>query len=261
VYIFRTIYQYFEENFFSSALNENYENLNFTRTATTLLMLVGGLSLGILIACCISVFERRVVGKFVRGIIQKGAHDPENAVSLADLGMENNAFVKREMSRASISRKLVSIVDEEGRVRDYETELIEAFPEFAAEIAEERGEEFAEKAASMKAPAPEDANVTGDAALLPDFDREDADEKAKKVKKPFFAKKFKPKAVDFSKARFFIPEKLRHRAELRMREKGSSPWVLVIAFVLVTLFFFLALRFIPAFVNMLDVSIGNIKGK
>ena len=270
MYIFRIIYQYFEENYFSSSLNNNYENLNYTRTATTLLMLVGGLAVGILIACFFSVFERRVVGKFVRGILAKQAHDPEHAVSLADLDMENNALVKREMSRASVSRKLVSVVDADGGVRDYESELMAAFPDFAEEVAADRGGEFAEKTAAVKmSVAGEKADATpaleGNAALLPDSDRED-EEKSEKTakkreKKPFFSQKFKLREIDFATARFFIPEKLRHRAELRTREKGSSPWILVIAVVLVLAFFLLALRFIPAFVNMLDVSISNIKGK
>ena len=193
MYIFRIIYQYFEENYFSASLNENYENLNYTNTATTLLMLVGGLAVGILIACFIAVFERRVVGRFVRGILAKKAHDPEHAVTLAELGLENNAFVKREMSRISVSRKLVSIVDADGTVRDYESELMAAFPEFADEVAADRGGEFAAKTAAVKK---ETAVVSepvsaGDSALLPDSDRED-DEKAaktakKRERKPFFS--------------------------------------------------------------------------
>lgn len=269
MYVFRSIYQYFEENYFSSALNENYENLNYTRTATTLLMLVGGLALGLLIACFISVFERRVIGRFVRALLEKKAHTPDSAVTLSELGMENNALVKREMSRTSVSRKLVSIVDADGRVHDYESELMAAFPEFATEVAADLGGEFAEKNAALRRDAAktEAAPAVSDAAadLLPDSDRESGEEKSKKgkkrEKKPFFGKKFKLSAVDFATARFFIPEKLRYRAEIRMRTKGSSPFVLVIAVIVVLVFFFLALRFIPAFVNMLDVSISNIKGK
>lgn len=260
MYVLRIIYQYFEENYFSSSLNANYENLHFTKTATTLLMLVGGLSLGLLIACFAAVFERRVVGKFVRGILAKGAEDPETAVSLADLGLENNVFVKREMSRLGLSRKLVSIVEEDGTVRDYESDLIAAFPEYAEEIAQERGASFAEKTAAYKAKRLAEGEVTEEDSLVPEADRETGEKDAQKQKKSFFTTKFKPRAIDFATSRFFIPESLRLRAELRTREKGSSPWVLVIATVLVLLLFFLALRFIPAFVGLLDASISNFKG-
>ena len=282
VYIFRIIYQYFEENYFSSSLNANYENLHFTRTATTLLMLVGGLCLGILIASFVAVFERRIVGKFVRGLLDKNARDPESALSLADLGLENNTFIKREMSRASVSRKLVSVVDADGTVRDYTAELSEAFPEFAERVNAERSAKnaSAEGEAAVADPLlPQDADADAASAsvleqeLLPSEDREEEPptEGAPKQKgfarvkdavKGFFGgKKFKPRAIDFATARFFIPEDLTYRAELRFRKKGSSPWLLVLATVLVLAVFFLALRFIPAFVNMLDLSISNIKGK
>lgn len=284
MYIFRIIYQYFEENYFSSSLNANYENLHFTRTATTLLMLVGGLCLGILIASFVAVFERRIVGKFVRGLLDKNARDPESALSLADLGLENNTFIKREMSRASVSRKLVSVVDADGTVRDYTAELSEAFPEFAERVNAERTaknpSDEGEMAVGGPLPTPDaETDAVTDSApvpeeeLLPSEDREeeatDGDAPKQKgfarikdaVKGFFGGKKFKPRAIDFATARFFIPEDLVYRAELRFRKKGSSPWLLVLATLLVLAVFFLALRFIPAFVNMLDLSISNIKGK
>lgn len=274
MYIFRIIYQYFEENYFSSSLNSNYENLHFTRTATTLLMLVGGLCLGILIASFVAVFERRVVGKFVRGLLDRNARDPESALSLADLGLEKSTFVKREMSRASVSRKLVSVVDADGTVRDYTAELSEAFPEFAEHVNAERTvkSNAAEGEMAVGGPLPVADESAAAEELLPSEDREETTaEDAPKpggfarfkdaVKGFFGGKKFKPRAIDFATARFFIPEDLTYRAELRFRKKGSSPWLLVLATVLVLALFLLALRFIPAFVNMLDVSISNIKGK
>ena len=79
MYIFRLIVQYFEENYFSSSLNGDYQNLNFTHTATTLLMIVGGICLGVLIASFIVVFERRVVGRFIRALLSMGAKDAQTA--------------------------------------------------------------------------------------------------------------------------------------------------------------------------------------
>lgn len=262
MYIFRLIAQYFEENYFSSSLNANYENLNFTGTVTTLLMLVGGICLGVLLASFIIVFEKRVVGKFIRALLAKGAQTPETACSLADLGLAESGFIKRELSRASVSRKLVSVVDKEGGVSTYADELALAFPEFAAAVAAKDAQTEGEKTAK-------DASAEeplGDGALIPDADMEDASMKEarksakEKTKDFFFEKKFKPRAIDFATARFFIPEALRIRAELRFREKGSSPLWLLLATVLVLALFLLCLRFIPAFVGMLDVSISNIKG-
>ena len=245
MYLFRLIYQYFEEVYFSASLNGSYENLSFKGTVTTLLMLVGGLCLGILIASYVIFFQKRLLGRFMRALIAAKAEDEASAKSLADLGFEKSGLIKNELSRASVSRKLVSVVDAEGNVTSYEDELRYAFPEFAQKEEEEK-------------PLP-------DGELIPDADREDGDAGAKpsfgeKTKKFFSVKKFKLRPIDFATARFFIPDAHKYRAEFRFRDKGGSPLFLVLATLLVIVFFFLALRFIPAFVNMLDVSISNIKG-
>lgn len=243
MYIFRLIVQYFEENYFSASLNADYENLNFTGTATTLLMIVGGICLGVLLASFIIVFEKRVVGKFIRALLAREAKDAETALSLSDLSLEKNGFIKRELSRASVSRKLISVVHADGTVTSFEDELALVFSE--------------EKAAPDTAEAAENG-------LLPEEDMEAEKTPKKGVKEKlsgfFFEKKFKLRPLDFTMARFFIPEALSHRASLRFREKGSSPLWLLLSTVLVLALFLLCLRFIPAFVGMLDVSISNIKG-
>ena len=253
MYVFRLIAQYLEENYFSSSLNASYENLNFTGTVTTLLMLVSGLCLGILLASFVIVFEKRVVGKFIRALLSRGANSPETALTLSDLGLEKSGFIKRELTRASVSRKLISVVDAEGNVTTYTDELAAAFPEFAAA-----------EGKSAKTPTEDVPKDTDE--WIPEADREDTASAApakstkQRTKDFFFEKKFKLRPVDFQTARFFIPEALSYRAELRFREKGSSPLWLIVAFVAVVALFFLCLRFIPAFVGMLDVSISNIKG-
>ena len=253
MYVFRLIAQYLEENYFSSSLNANYENLDFTGTVTTLLMVVSGACLGILLASFIIVFQKRVLGKFVRALLSRGAASPETALALSDLGLEKSGFIKRELSRASVSRKLISVVDAEGNVTTYTDELAAAFPEFAAM-----------QGKNEDAPTEEMPKDGGE--WIPEADREDtapaapAKSMKQRTKDFFFEKKFKLRPIDFATARFFIPEALLYRAELRFREKGSSPLWLIVAFVAVVALFFLALRFIPAFVGMLDVSISNIKG-
>ena len=243
MYIFRLFVQYLEENYFSASLNADYENLNFTGTVTTLLMLVGGVCLGVLLASFVIVFERRVVGRFVRTLLAREAKDAETALSLADLGLERNGFIKRELSRVSVSRKLISVVREDGSFSSYEEEL----------------------AASLEAKTEKEEAPPAEDGLIPEEDREEKSAPKKSVKARakdfFFEKKFKLRPIDFASARFFIPEALSYRAAIRFREKGSSPLWLVLSVVLVILFFFLCLRFIPAFVGMLDVSISNLRGK
>ena len=243
MYIFRLLVQYFEENYFSASLNANYENLNFTGTVTTLLMLVGGICLGVLLASFVIVFERRVVGRFIRARLSREAKDAASALSLRDLGLEKNGFIKRELSRVSVSRKLVSVVREDGCVSSYADEL----------------------SASLGAGAEKDEPQIAEGSLIPEEDREGNAPPKKSLKTRaksfFFEEKFRLRPLDFDTARFFIPEDLSYRAAIRFREKGSSPLWLILSTVLVLLLFFLCLRFIPAFVGMLDVSISNLRGK
>lgn len=252
MYLFRLIYLYLEENYFSASLNGQYENLEYVETATTLLMLVGALSIGIFVASCIIVFQKKVLGRFIRRLLAAGAKDKESARSLADLGLDKSGFIKHELSHATVSRKLVSVVDKEGVVTNYAAELAAAFPEFATEsLSEGVGEISAVEGAADE--------------LLPAADRAGGtEEKGKRARERaktfFFEKKFRPAPIDFATAKFFIPEELRLRAEFRFREKGSSPWLLVPAFFLCVALLFLGLRFIPVFVKMLDATIGNFRG-
>ena len=84
--------------------------------------------------------------------------------------------------------------------------------------------------------------------------------------KAFFGRIFGKSAVlsvrvpNFEKARFFIPEELSYRASLRYEKKKVTPLALILTFLCVLVFFFLALRLIPVFVSMLDTSIGNVIG-
>ena len=288
-YPIRLLYQYLEENFFSASLNGRYDYLNFTKTATTLLILVGGICLGILAASVVAIFQKKVVGRFMRALIKAGATSPETAKSLSELSLEKSGVIKHELSHASVSRKMVGIV-EGNTVTTYTEELAAAFPEYAAEIraAEaaltgEKKSELTGAADAIDAEDKPDAEVAkatdeaeastataaeDDVTLIPESDM--AKEKAsikerlfgagRKTKEFFFAKSFKPHRPDFTVARFFIPKALLIRAEFRFREKGSSWLSLLLAVLLVTALFFASLYLIPVFVRMLDSSIGNIVG-
>ena len=256
MYLFELLYQYLEDHYFSSSLGENYEHLDFAKTSTTLLMIVGGLCLGMLIASILAVIQKKHVGKLARALLAAEANDEASAKSLAELGLDKSVFVKMELSRPSALRKLLGIV-EEGKSFTYLDELAEAFPEYAAKIRSEQGE--AEDAVSEEAKEKETAEITETAAEA----RETAEESSPSEKKklPFLEKGFRVRKINLETAKFFIPESLRYRAEFRFREKGNSWWGVLIGAVALIALFLLCLRFIPMFVSMLDVSIGNVIGK
>lgn len=258
-YLYRLIAIWFQENYLSQNLNSNYENLVFTETAPTLLMIVGGLSVGVLIATFFAVFERYFIGKFLRTLLAREAKDPESALTLEEMGLARNGILKREISRAGVTRKLIAVVDADGTVRDYESELRAAFPEYAARLDDER----AASPAAESEETPPEAPLADDQIIAEADVEGGAEPKAQaagqKAHAAVSSRSFRPRPVDFATARFFIPERLSYRASLRSRTKGSAPWVLVLTTVIVIAVFLLALQFIPAFVNMLDATISNFR--
>ncbi len=247
MYLFELLYQYFEENYFSASLGESYEHFDFAKTSTTLLMIVGGLCLGMLIASVFAVIQKKHVGKLARALLAAEAHDEKSAKSLAELGLDKSVFVKLELSRASALRKMLGIVDG-GKSFTYLDELAEAFPAYAAKVADKKEE--TEKT----------AEESGEQAEDPAEASEEKKSTRKGAKDFFFEKRFRVKKVDYTTARFFIPEDLRYRAEFRFKEKGNSWWGVLIGALVLIAVFLLCLRFIPMFVQMLDLSIDNIIG-
>ena len=249
-YLLRQLYQYFDEIYLSASLRSDYRYLDFKQTVTTLLVLVGGLCLGMMIASILAVLQKKHVGKFVRALLDENAHDPEHAKSLADLGLSKNALIKMELSRSSVARKMIAVVDGE-EVFDYYDELSATFPAYVEEIEARRKEE--EEEAKAEALAQEEG--------VDEKDEEPSEgtEKRKRQKDPFM-RSFHPRKLDFARVRFFIPEALRLRAEFRFQAKGNSWIAVVISFIVFFGIFLFCLRFIPFFVSMLDLSIGNILG-
>lgn len=259
-YILSVIYQFFEENYFSNTLDGQYEYLDFSGTNTTLLFLVGGLCIGVLIASVMIYYQKTVVGAFVRRILTEKIFSAKEGKTLSELGADKSGAVKREMtSRSSVLRKLVSY-EEDGVVYDYKSDLARRLG--VAPPEEGEGETGSEKSTEKAAAESGEEAVTeavGEEASVPEQPKE-------KGSAAFFRRLLgkdtlpAPRKPDFEKARFFIPEALSYRASLRYGKKGVSVRSLVITFLCVSLFFFVALRLIPIFVSMLDTTIGNVIG-
>ena len=189
------------------------------------MLLVGGLLFGVVVASFMIYYQKTVVGRFVRRLLEQKIHTPEEGILLSS----KDAAIKHEIcSRSSALRKLVSY-EEDGVVYDYRTEL-------AARVAAQKKDESREGEENSPKKAKGKLSFLGkDAALS--------------VRRP-----------DFTKARFFIPEDLAYRAELRFGKRGMSAGSLALTVAACVILFFTALRFIPVFVSMLDVTIGNIIG-
>jgi len=107
-----------------------YENLNMTASDFKMVTaIIFGMFVGIVIAAFLSVFNKRVLGGVVDAVIADEANSPENAKTLAELGLENEPFVKYAVAKSVSLRRVLKCREEE---------------EFCAELNKKR-EEYAEK--------------------------------------------------------------------------------------------------------------------
>lgn len=73
----------------------------------TLELVVWSMFAGITIAVLVILYNKNVLGPFVRFLTEKGAVGPENAVSLKEAGASKNAFVRFALSRRSTYSKII----------------------------------------------------------------------------------------------------------------------------------------------------------
>ncbi len=53
--------------------------------------------LGILVACGLAIYDKRVMGSFIRTLLQRGATSPETALTLKELGFDKKGAVVRAL--------------------------------------------------------------------------------------------------------------------------------------------------------------------
>lgn len=77
-----------------------------TNTVTTLNIIVWSLFIGFVLAIIITVFNKIVVGRFVRKLIEKEAFSEESALSLSDIGCKN-IYLKFALRKKGTLRHIV----------------------------------------------------------------------------------------------------------------------------------------------------------
>ena len=75
-------------------------------------IVIWALFFGILLACLLALYEKRVIGNYVRALLTKGAKSPEKALTLAETGFRKNAFVRSALRRKTALSSLVFTPEE-----------------------------------------------------------------------------------------------------------------------------------------------------
>lgn len=137
--LWQELWQYFQEKYFTFDLNQ-YENLGlgggghlFNIPQMITMMLIG-----VIIAAVASVFNKRVLGDFVRVMLQHECHSVEKAKTLEELGYLKNSTIRGALRHNVSLRRVVHCVEEEN---------------FAQEVAQQRQSYEERRAANPSLPA------------------------------------------------------------------------------------------------------------
>ena len=110
--IWKIFWDYFYESYFTD--NTVYENLNLGRgSLVSIRYLIVGLFVGLSVASFAAVFNKRVLGSFVRKLLGEECLSPETAKTLPELGYAGKLFIRYGVKRGVNLRRVVRCREEE----------------------------------------------------------------------------------------------------------------------------------------------------
>ena len=85
---------------------------------TNIEVLVWALFIGFVIASFMIFYHKRIIGSFVRALLEKQASSPESALSIYDLGFGKNTFIRNALRSDTTLRRLVWELDDNMQKRE-----------------------------------------------------------------------------------------------------------------------------------------------
>lgn len=208
------------------------------------------------IAAVTMAYVKSVPGGFIRRLLSMGAVDEEHAVTLAEAGYRRSAAVRRDLTRGGVLAKLLcrvgdgkhtvagaAISAEKDNAAQAEPKELEPALPAAAVPPSENGSAKAVSSSEKDVPVQSECPIEKDNAA-----QAEPNEPAPAL----------PAAQpDFEKDRFYIPEELRIRAELRFARRGSGLLSVVLSVVVSTLAAFLLCNLLPVLFGLANRMLGG----
>ncbi len=250
------------------AAENPYNYLNPGGIAFNLTVLLTGLLLGGLLAAIATVFYHRAVGRFFALLKQNGADSPENAKTLAELGIRHAIGLRRTLtSRSSVVRKLVSVRLADGTVieplhsldDDLAAEESEKSAIHAEEPRKKRRDAAYLRPGEVKTAAP---TAQSESAMGADTANTAAvaTGEGSAVGDGSTASEEMPPLFHPDEVAYFLDDVHRRRAELRFEKRGND-----VRFLLPAIIAFVALAatlpvYLPYFAKILDTLLTSLFG-
>ena len=179
-----------------------YNNFEFRNPFISLELIVWALFAGFILAALIAIYNKRVIGGFVKAILRNECLSAESAKTVTDLGFGNDWFIKNALRTDTVLRRFVVRVDN----MDDKNDTAEESPE----------------------------NEKKESASRHDI-------------------------IDFAKSKFYIPEELKYRAEVRYASKGTDLIAFGLCVVVLAAAAFAAIYIIPDLIQLIDNFISSLK--
>lgn len=228
--MFGEVWEYVKEHYLNLDFSR-YDNLNISPTATTLSVIVIGLTVGIFFAAFYAVFQKNLGGIPVRALLSSKAHGVKDAMTLEELSLSKSVFSRFALKCFLAVKKTVACVPIETR--------------------------DAAKAEAEKKKKPSVFDNAPSISDTPDMTKEEIENLANETVRSEPNLLFKKKRIRLSEVAFYIPDGLRYRAEFRFDKKGTSFLWAIVTVVVFFVVLFLMLHFLPYIFQMIDNVVGS----
>ncbi len=134
------LWDYFTQKYFSPDLS-GYDNFSLGGTSMfSVRTVIFGIYIGLNLAAILAIFDKRVLGDFVRALLGEDCLSKESAKTVAELGFAKNTAVRSSLKSGYTLRRVVKCVEEE----QFYADLAEKQAEYEKEaaLAAERGEKM-----------------------------------------------------------------------------------------------------------------------
>lgn len=258
----------------------NYANITIDRDPTvTPAMIFFGFFIAIMIACAVTIFNRRTLGRPVRLLLKHDAIGRKNAKTMSELGLEKTGVLKYFINRLTLAKaircveedKFYGITEEENAPSEDSVPPSNGNPSAPSEdsvppsngdtppICENDGVEEAQVRLSrreykkkLKREKRAEANRLSDAKV---------GEISSRASNAYYvgqaaAKKYKR---NIETDHFYIEDGMQYRARIRFSTKGANPVMLLFVAIGYVVIGVLIIKFLPDILGFVDRTISGIK--
>ena len=235
---------YLKETYFTVKFGE-YENFSIGETAaSTIESMIPALAIALVIAAIMTARVRINQGRFVRRLLKNDCLSPASAKSLLELDLFRNGAIRRELLRGTNLRMVVRCVHADGTETGVGILLDQVY---SAQAAAE--EPVADAPAQEGGEAVLVDSAAESATLSEPVCNENASTGCQNRNK-------RARRIDFTTARFYIPEDLKHRADVRFDRAGSGWAPAIASIVLVIVLAALLCWLLPHVLGLADAIIS-----